>query len=237
MAEAKKKEAFAIGVAIDVSPYLVEKNGMKYLPWSKALELLKLNFPDAKVTECTFVVDKFITALVSETAEGKQYENVLTKIEMPYFTDGNTCYVKTRLEIPSFGIDEYCTLPILDFKNKCVPANTVTMDAVNKALRRCATKDIAMGVGIGLGLWHKEEVSEMAEAQNILTGLEQNGAIGKFKALIAKGYDRDALVMWLKTNFHTTNPKTIKNEDVLARLSEELDKLDVKDFQPDKKAK
>ena len=237
MAEVKKKEAFAIGVAIDVSPYLFEKNGMKYLPWSKALELLKLNFPDAKVTECTFVVDKFITALVSETAEGKQYENVLTKVEMPYFTDGNTCYVKTRLEIPSFGIDEYCTLPIMDFKNKCVPANTVTMDAVNKALRRCATKGIAMGVGIGLGLWHKEEVSEAAATENAKNAERANTAIETFKAKIAEGYDRDKLASWLKINYGTGNPQTIKDADKLNQLKADLDSLKSEDFKTEKKGK
>lgn len=237
MAEVKKKEAFAIGVAIDVSPYLFEKNGMKYLPWSKALELLKLNFPDAKVTECTFVVDKFITALVSETAEGKQYENVLTKVEMPYFTDGNTCYVKTRLEIPSFGIDEYCTLPIMDFKNKCVPANTVTMDAVNKALRRCATKGIAMGVGIGLGLWHKEEVSEAAVTENAKNAERANTAIETFKSKIAEGYDRDKLASWLKINYGTGNPQTIKDADKLNQLKADLDSLKVEDFKTEKKGK
>lgn len=237
MAEAKKKDAFAIGIAIDVSTYLFEKNGLKYLPWSKSLELLKLNFPDAKLTECVSTSERYISALVSESKEGKTYENAIALNELPYFTDGKTCYVKTLLEIPSYGIAEYCTLPIMDFKNKCIPADQITMDAVNKSLRRCATKNIAMAVGIGLSVWSKEEMSEAAEAQNILTGLEQNSEIEKFKSLIAKGYDRDMLVKWLQTNFKTTNPRTIKNEEILAKLSEELDKLDIKDFTPAKKKK
>ena len=45
------------------------------------------------------------------------------------------------------------------------------------------------------------------------------------------------LVKWLQTNFKTTNPRTIKNEEILAKLSEELDKLDIKDFTPAKKKK
>lgn len=232
MAEVKKKSVFEVMSAIDISPYVFTKSNQSYLPWSRAVELLKLKYPDAKVTECSFVVDKFVSAVISESKDIKQYENVLTKVNMPYFTDGRTCYVQTRLEIPSEGVDEYCTLPVMDYKNQCISADKITMDAVNKSLRRCATKNIAMATGLGLGLWHKEETSETAEAAKILTELEQNDAIAKFKALISEGYDRDALVKWLSANFHTTNPKTIKNEDVLAKLSEELDKLDIKDFQP-----
>lgn len=237
MAEAKKKSVFEVMSAIDISPYVFSKNGQSYLPWSRAVELLKLKYPDARITECTFAVKEFVSAVAEETKEGKKHENILINKEMPYFTDGNTCYVKTRLEIPSEALDEYCTLPILDFKNKSMTANTVTMDAVNKSLRRCATKNIAMATGLGLSLWHKEETSETAEAAKILTEFEQNSAIDKFKALIAKGFDRNELVKWLQTNFKTSNPRTIKNEDVLDKLAEELDKLDIKDFQPVKTKK
>ena len=156
---------------------------------------------------------------------------------MPYFTDGRTCYVKTRLEIPSEGIDEYCTLPVMDFKNQCITADKITMSDVNKSLRRCATKNIAMATGLGLGLWHKEEISEAAVSQKILDKLDRQDAITKFKEKIKEGFDRDKLAVWLQTNFGgCKNPMNLSDE-LLERLNEELDKLDIKDFQSEKKAK
>lgn len=226
----KNEVVFVEMSAIDVSPYLVEKNGMKYLPWSKAIELLKLRYPDAKSTECTFETTKIISALSTKTPDGEKYENVVVKVDMPYFTDGRTCYVRTRLEIPSKDIDEYCTLPIMDYRNQCISADKVTMSDVNKSLRRCATKNIAMATGLGLSLWHKEETSETAAAQKIIDNLDRENAIEKFRQKIEEGYDRELLAEWLQKNFGTKNPKTIKDERVLARLNEELDKLDIKNF-------
>lgn len=235
MPEPKNRKVFEIGSAIDVSPYLFVKNGMKYLPWSKAIELLKLNWSDAKITKCTFETTKVISTIISETKEGKSYENTIVKVDMPYFTDGRTCYVMTKLEIPSQEVEEYCTLPIMDFKNQCIPADKVTMSDVNKSQQRCLTKNIAMATGIGLGLWHKEEISESAEAQKIMDKLDRADAIEKFKAKVEEGYDRTKLAEWLKQNFNTTNPMTIKSPEILERLNIELDKLDIKDFQPEKK--
>lgn len=233
----RKAEAFLKMSAIDITPYLFIKNGMKYLPWSKAIELLKLHYPDAVVYECTFTTHKIISALVSETKEGKVYENHLVEVDLPYWTDGRTCLVKTRLVIPSQGIDECCTLPVMDFKNQCIPADKVTMYDVNKALRRCGTKNIAIATGLGLSLWHKEEISETAEAQKIIMETDSNEAIDKIKALVAQGFDRQKIMNWMKKNYHTMNPKNIKDPDLLAKLIDDLDKLDIKDFAPDKKAK
>ena len=239
MPEPKNKKVFETGSAIDVSPYLFEKNGQKYLPWSRALELMKLNWPDAKITKCSFETTKVISTLVAEAEGAKSYENTVVKVEMPYFTDGRTCYVMTKLEIPSQGIEETCTLPVMDHRNQCIPADKITMSDVNKAQQRCMTKNIAMTTGIGLSLWHKEEMSELAKDQKIIDNLEKGGlkesTIAKFKALITKGFDRAMLVAWIQSNFGTTNPRTIESEEILNRLSEELDKLDMKDFQPENK--
>lgn len=239
MPEPKSKKVFETGLAIDVSPYLFEKNGQKYLPWSRALELVKLNWADAKITKCGFETTKVISTLLAESQDGKSYENTVVKVEMPYCTDGRTCYVMTKFEIPSQGIEESCTLPVMDFKNQCISADKITMSDVNKAQQRCMAKNIAMATGIGLSLWHKEEMSELAKDQKIIDNLEKGGlketTISKFKALITKGFDRTKLVEWLQTNFGTTNPRTIESEEILNRLSEELDKLDIKDFQTEKK--
>jgi hypothetical protein len=235
MTETKKKSVFEVMSAVDVSPYLFEKNKQSYLPWSRAIELLKLRYPDAKSTECTFPTDKYVSTLKAEAEGAKHYATTITRVDMPYFTDGRTCYVRTRLEIPSEGIDEYCTLPVMDFKNQCITADKITMSDVNKALRRCATKNIAMATGLGLGLWHKEEVSEAAAAENTKNAERANTAIETFKAKITEGYDRDKLASWLKINYGTGNPQTIKDADKLNQLKADLDNLKAEDFKASKK--
>lgn len=237
MSETKKKSVFEVMSAVDVSPYLFEKNKQSYLPWSRAIELLKLRYPDAKSTECTFPTEKYINALMAESDGAKQYATTITSVDMPYFTDGRTCYVRTRLEIPSEGVDEYCTLPVMDFKNQCITVDKITMSDVNKALRRCATKNIAMATGLGLGLWHKEEVSEGAAIENTKNAERANTAIETFKAKIDEGYDRNKLVSWLKINYGTSNPQTIKDADKLNQLKADLDSLKPEDFKTEKKGK
>lgn len=234
----KKKQEFLDKMSkIDVQPYLFVKNGQKYLPWSRCEELLKLNAPDAVITEITFPTDKFITAPIKEAKEGKEYASHVTTAQMPYFTDGKTAFVKIRLEIPSVEIVCETTLPIMDFKNQSIPIDKITMNDVNKSLKRCMVKCVAEGTLLGIGLWHKEETSESAAIENVKKAEKANAAIETFKAKIAEGYDREKLGSWLKINFGTSNPQTIKDADELNRLKEALDNLKPEDFKTTKKAK
>ena len=234
----KKKQEFLDKMSkIDVKPYLFTKNNMSYLPWSRCEELLKLNAPDAIITEITFPTDKIITAPIKETKEGKELTSHVTTVEMPYFTDGKTAFVKVRLEIPSVGIVCETTLPIMDFKNQSIPIEKITMNDVNKSLKRCMVKCVAEGTLLGIGLWHKEETSESAAIENIKKAEKANSAIETFKEKIAEGYDREKLVSWLKINYGTSNPQTIKDADTLNQLKIDLDNLKPEDFKPSKKTK
>lgn len=231
----KKQEFLDKMSKIDVKPYLFTKNGMVYLPWSRCEELLKLNAPDAIITEITFPTEKFITTPIKETKEGKEYASHVTTVQMPYFTDGKTAFVKVRLEIPSVGIICETTLPIMDFKNQSIPIEKITMNDVNKSLKRCMVKCVAEGTLLGIGLWHKEETSESAAIENVKNAEKANSAIETFKAKIAEGYDRDKLVSWLKANYGTSNPTTIKDADKLNQLKADLDNLKAEDFKSTKK--
>ena len=222
---------------IDVQPYLFVKNGMKYLPWSRCEEILKLNAPDAIITEITFPTEKIITAVIKETKEGKEYASHVTTIQMPYFTDGKTAFVKIKLEIPSVDIVCETTLPIMDFKNQSIPVEKITMNDVNKSLKRCMVKCVAEGTLLGIGLWHKIETSENAAIENVKNAEKALTAIETFKAKIAEGYDRDKLVSFLRENYGTSNPSTIKDADELNRLKADLDNLKPEDFKPSKKSK
>lgn len=231
----KKKQEFLDKMSkIDVKPYLFTKNNMAYLPWSRCEELLKLNAPDAVITEITFPTEKFITSPIRETKDGKEYATHVTTVQMPYFTDGKTAFVKVRLEIPSVGIVCETTLPIMDFKNQSIPVDKITMNDVNKSLKRCMVKCVAEGTLLGIGLWHKEETSESAAIENIKNAEKANTAIETFKAKIDEGYDRNALVSWLKVNYGTSNPQTIKDADKLNQLKTDLDALKAEDFKPKK---
>lgn len=232
----KKKQEFLDKMSkIDVKPYLFTKNGMSYLPWSRCEELLKLNAPDSMLTEITFPTEKIITALVGETKDGKQYASHVTTTDMPYFTDGKTAFVKVRLEIPSVEIVCETTLPIMDFKNQSIPIEKITMNDVNKSLKRCMVKCVAEGTLLGIGLWHKEETSESAAIENIKNAEKANTAIETFKQKIAEGYDRDKLLSFLRQNYGTSNPNTIKDADRLSRLKADLDNLKPEDFKAEKK--
>lgn len=234
----KKKQEFLDKMnKIDVKPYLFTKNGMVYLPWSRCEELLKLNAPDAVLTEITFPTEKIITAPIREAKEGKEYASHVTSTEMPYFTDGKTAFVKVRLEIPSVEIRCETTLPIMDFKNQSIPVDKITMNDVNKSLKRCMVKCVAEGTLLGIGLWHKEETSESAAVENVKNAEKANTAIETFKQKITEGYDRDKLVSWLKINYGTSNPQTIKDAEKLNQLKADLDNLKAEDFKPAKKAK
>ena len=234
----KKKQEFLDKMSkIDVKPYLFTKNGMSYLPWSRCEELLKLNAPDAIITEITFPADKIITASVKETKDSKEFVSHVTTVQMPYFTDGKTAFVKVRLEIPSVEIVCETTLPIMDFKNQSIPIEKITMNDVNKSLKRCMVKCVAEGTLLGIGLWHKEETSENAAIENVKKAEKANAAIEAFKTKIAEGYDREKLGSGLKANFGTNNPANIKDDDELDRLMIWLDSLKPEDYKPAKKTK
>ena len=163
------------------------------------------------------------------------YENQIIDVELPYGTDGTTCWVQTCVRIPSENVEEYCTLPIMDNSNNAVPAKSVTSTHVNKALRRCVAKNIAY-LGYGLSMWLKDDYTDLAKDKKVLDGLDRQDAIAKFKAKIKEGFDRDKLAAWLVQNFGVKNPMSLSDE-LLERLNAELDKLDIKDFQTEKKAK
>lgn len=113
------------------------KNGLKYLSWAYAWQMLKERHPDAN-----YII----------------YEN---KDEWNYFTDGKTAWVKVGVIVN--GIEHKEMLPVMDNRNKSIPLEQIDSFAVNKAIQRCLTKAIARH-GIGLSLYTGED---LPEEQNI----------------------------------------------------------------------
>ena len=121
--------------SINVADKVETKNGLNYLSWGFAWGELKKRYPNS-----TYTI----------------YEN---KDEWFYFTDGNTCWVKTGVTVEGLEHIEY--LPVMDFRNKSIPQASVTSFDVNKAIQRSLTKAIARH-GIALYIFCGEDLPENA---------------------------------------------------------------------------
>ena len=82
-----------------------------------------------------------------------------------YFTDGKTCWVKTGVTIGGLEHIEY--LPIMDYKNKSIPLESITSFDVNKSIQRSLAKALARH-GLGLYLYAGEDLPEI-EIEKIST--------------------------------------------------------------------
>ena len=119
--------------SINVNGHTEKKNGLTYLSWAWAwAELLKA-YPDA-----TYTV----------------YEN---KDGWNYHTDGRTAWVKTGVTVE--GKEYIEELPVMDFKNRSIPLESITSMDVNKAIQRSLTKAVARH-GLGLYIYAGEDLPE-----------------------------------------------------------------------------
>lgn len=129
----KNTSSFAVLSKINCNEHTEKKNGLTYLSWAWAWQIVKQNFPDAFYT-------------IYEDTSG-----------IPYFTDGKTCWVKTGVTIQGLEHVEY--LPIMDFRNQAVPLDKVTSTDMNKAIQRSLTKACARH-GLGLYIYAGEDLPE-----------------------------------------------------------------------------
>lgn len=136
-------EVFKTLNAINVNDKTEQKNGLTYLSWAWAWGEVKKHFPGANYTV---------------------YENVNG---WNYFTDGQTCWVKTGVTIDGQEHIEY--LPVMDNRNKSIIAANVTSFDVNKAIQRSLTKAIARH-GLGLYIYAGEDLPENEELKCEICG-------------------------------------------------------------------
>lgn len=118
---------------INVNGKTEKKNGLTYLSWAWAWGEVKKLFPDAIYT-------------IYENEHGWNYH-----------TDGHTCWVKTGVTVN--GVEHIEYLPVMDFKNRSIPADQVTSFDVNKAIQRSLTKAVARH-GLGLYIYAGEDLPE-----------------------------------------------------------------------------
>ena len=153
-----ENKTFAVLNDINVNDKVKTKMGLNYLSWAYAWgELLKA-YPDAtlNVYNRTIETNETITTEDKDNGVTRTVVNKSTQ-EVPYFTDGRTCFVKVGVSIKGIEYIEY--YPIMGLKNDAIPANRVTMTDVNKALQRAFVKACARH-GLGLYIYAGEDLPE-----------------------------------------------------------------------------
>ena len=146
-------DTFKVLNDINLNNKIQEKIGLKYLSWAYAWGELKRIYPDATYTIYTRKVE-------SEERIKKEDREIINRYvnEIPYFTDGRTCYVKVGVTINNVEYVEL--LPVMDNHNQSVDINIITMTAVNKAIQRAFVKACARH-GLGLYIYAGEDLPEV----------------------------------------------------------------------------
>ena len=133
-----EKSVFEVLNAIDCSQHIEKKNGLTYLSWAWAWQILKKHYPASTYT-------------IYEDAMGRNYH-----------TDGRTCWVKTGVCVE--GIEHIEYLPVMDFRNASITTDKVTSFDVNKAIQRSLTKAVARH-GLGLYIYAGEDLPDAADEE------------------------------------------------------------------------
>lgn len=177
---------------IDISPKIKQKNKMDYLPWSSAWDFVKNKYPTA-------------TYNIVKTENGCIYHN-----------DGRTCWVETSMTID--GETQTEILPVLNFRNEAIGYDKVTTSDVNKSIKRCLVKNLAL-FGLGLSLWNGEELSDNAkrkkdEDEKPLRDV-QTKLVELLKTKVADGCDKTKLFDLVEKLIGNKNPNNVKDIDTL----------------------
>lgn len=197
-----KTDVFNTLNAINVNDRTEKKNGLTYLSWAWAWGEVKKRYPDATYT-------------VYEDEQG-----------WIYHTDGRSCWVKTGVTIG--GIEHIEYLPVMDYKNKSIPADLVTSFDANKAVQRSLTKAIARH-GLGLYIYAGEDLPEEEKPTGTATAGEPEEEANPSKRLQAA---RKWMAMGIETEFvlklYGANSLADLTEAQIANALKNLDKIKAK---------
>ena len=168
MTTKKTKTTFETLYALDVSDKTEKKGSLTYLSWACAWAEAKKLCPDVNYT----------------VYENEAYPG------LNYFHDGKTAWVKVGVTINEIEHINY--LPVMDYRNKSIGADSLTSFDVNTAIQRCLTKALAMH-GLGLYIYEGEDLPRI----EVVDGLPEAKSNGQKKLSIAtdkwnklKGYAR-----------------------------------------------
>ena len=192
-----EKTVFQTLSEIDITSKIKKKNKMDYLPWSSAWDFIKNTYPNAA------------------------YRIVKTENGCIYHNDGKTCWVETEVTIE----DEIQTevLPVLDYRNQAIGLDKVTSSDVNKSIKRCLVKNLAL-FGLGLSLWNGEELSDnakkkKADVDEALRNVQKN-IINILKNKVDEGCDKAKLFVYVENLIASKNPSNVKDIEKLNKSLE-----------------
>ena len=149
-------KTFKILNDINVSDKTKQKLGLTYLSWAYAWGELLKNYPDATMNVYTRTINSTETVEVTDNGVKKTTVNT-SQQEIPYFTDGRTCFVKVGVTIQGIEYIEY--FPVMGLRNDAIKVNNVTMTDVNKSIQRAFVKACARH-GLGLYIYAGEDLPE-----------------------------------------------------------------------------
>lgn len=183
--------------AVNVGDHVEKKNGLSFLSWPWAWAELKKRYPMSYYT-------------VYENRDGWNYH-----------TDGRFCWVKTGVTLVDGdkGLEHIEYLPVMDARNKSIPANVVTSFDVNKAIQRSLTKAVARH-GLGLYIYAGEDLPDTCEDQDTGKGKPAKGST----VTVTKG----AFVPEAVTKYRAAQLRQmcaelgIANDDALKRMRKTL---------------
>lgn len=196
---------------IDVSSKVKTKNGLTYLSWSSAVAEVKKLYPDMEIKIYPQVMDQFGNTRF-------------------WHDDGKTGWVEVGVTIN--GKEEREVLAIMDFKNKAIPADSITSTDANKAMKRCMVKAIALH-GMGLYVYEgedlPEDVTKAAQLQTEILELmkkkigtaSDKEAVKKKIADYAKSAEKEADPT-LDEELIIGDPRNISDPDILTKLKKQI---------------
>ncbi len=196
---------------IDVTEKIKTKNGLSYLSWSACWAEVKKKFHDA-----TFKIYEQPISI----AENYEARSVTREVNRPWFDDGKTGWVKTGVTIN--GIEHIEELPIMDHRNKPIPATDITSSDANKSIQRSLTKACARH-GLGLYIYEgedlPEDVKKAKKAQDEELKKTKDSLISLMGGLIEKGVEKNKLYNVIsKHNGGNKNPTGIKDIEVAKKI-------------------
>ena len=153
-----KNNSFKVLNDINLKDKVKDKIGLSYLSWADAWNELKKVYPTATWKVYNRKVKSVEVKTIKEQDGVETVTTTESENDIPYFTDGKTCYVKVGVTIE--GNEEVEILPVMDNRNNSVALSMITMTAVNKAIQRAFVKACARH-GLGLYVYAGEDLPEV----------------------------------------------------------------------------
>lgn len=169
-----------------------QKNNLSYISWASAWAELKKHHPDAEVTVYMWEENSpTMTETFDEDGKLVTRETTYTASEpRPWFVTGNTAYVKVGVKVN--GIEYADPYPIMDYANRPIPADKITITDANKAKMRALAKMCAFH-GIGLYIYEGEDLPEEAKKERTKLADARKRVVSAAQAAVKRGVNRDAI--------------------------------------------